>query len=156
MDNEKKMTIERVFDAPREKVWRAWTDPAELAQWWGPNGVTVPECRVEAHAGGELYAVMLAGKELGPMAGQRWPTKGTFKEVVKNERLVFTNDAVAEDGTILIEGETSVFLEDAGEGKTKMTLTVHAKGVAPQAPQMLAGMQQGWTESIGKLGALVG
>ena len=155
MDNEKTITIERVFNAPREMVWRAWIDPVQLAQWWGPKGVTIPECRVDSCVGGEIYAVMLAGPELGPMAGQRWPMKGVFKEVVENEKLVFVNNAVAEDGTILIEGETTVLLEDAGAGKTKMTLTARGVGKAPQAPQMLAGMQQGWSESIEKLGILV-
>jgi len=155
MDNEKTIIIERVFNAPREKVWRAWTDPAELAEWWGPKGVTTPECRVDARVGGEIYAVMLAGPELGPMKGQRWPMQGVFKEVVENEKLVFANNAVAEDGTVLIEGETTVLFEDTGVGKTKMTLIARGVGKAPEAPQMLAGMQQGWSESIDKLGMLI-
>jgi uncharacterized protein YndB with AHSA1/START domain len=155
MDNERTVMIERVFNAPRERMWRAWIDPAQLAQWWGPKDVTTPECRVDARVGGEIYAVMLAGPELGPLAGQRWPMKGVFKEVIENEKLVFANNAVAEDGTILIEGETTVFLEDVGSGKTKMTLTARGVGKAPQAPQMLAGMQQGWAESIEKLSTLV-
>jgi uncharacterized protein YndB with AHSA1/START domain len=152
---EKEITIVRTFDASPETIWQAWADPKKLAQWWGPKGVTTPECRVDVRVGGEIYAVMLAGPELGPMAGQRWPMKGVFKEVVENEKLVFANNAVAEDGTILIEGETTVLLEDAGAGKTKMTLTARGVGKAPQAPQMLAGMQQGWGESIDKLGVLI-
>ena len=155
MENEKTIIIERVFNASRGKVWQAWTDPKQLAQWWGPKGVTTPECRVDARVSGEIYAVMLAGPELGPMAGQRWPMKGMFKEVVENEKLGFANNAVAEDGAILIEGETTVLFEDAGAGKTKMTLTARGVGKAPQAPQMLAGMQQGCGESIDKLGILV-
>lgn len=154
MENEKEITIERVFDAPVQKVWRAWTDPSQLKQWWGPKGVTTPECRVDLRVGGEIYAVMLAGPMLGPMTGQRWPMRGVFTDIVENEKLVFANNAVAEDGTVLLEGETTVIFEDVG-GKTKMTLTARAKGLAPQAPQMLAGMQQGWGESIDKLGELV-
>ena len=155
MDNEKEITIERVFNAPREKVWKAWTDPVELAKWWGPNGVTNPVCEVDARVGGAMHIVMLAGAELGSLAGQRWPTKGVIRELVAPERLVFSNNAVAEDGTILLEGETTVLLEDIGDGKTKLTLKARAKGAAPQAPQMLAGMEMGWTQSIQKLDALV-
>lgn len=155
MENEKEIAITRVFDAPRGRVWHAWTDPHELAQWWGPQGVTNPTCEVDLRVGGELYIVMLAGPELGPLAGQRWPMRGTFIEITEPERLVFSNNAVAENGTVLLEGQTTVLLEDAGEGKTRFTLTARATGVAPQAPQMLAGMEQGWTQSIDKLSALV-
>ena len=154
-ENEKELTIERVFSASRERVWQAWTDPAQFAKWWGPKGVTTPECTIEARVGGEIYAVMLAGKELGPLAGQRWPVRGKFIEVVDKQKLVFENNAVAEDGQMLIEGKTTALFEDAPGGKTKLTLIVHAVGRAPQAPQMLAGMQQGWTESIDKLAATV-
>lgn len=155
MDTERTVTIERIFDAPREKVWKAWTDPEELAKWWGPQGVTNPVSQVDARVGGELYIVMLAGKELGPLAGQKWPTKGIFKELIEPERIVFSNNAVDEQGNVLLEGETSVTLEDIGGGKTKLTLKAYAKGMVPQAPQMLAGMEMGWTQSIDKLGALM-
>lgn len=148
---EKEITITRVFDAPREKVWRAWTDPTEIAQWWGPRGVSNPESRIDLKVGGEVYVVMLAGAELGPLAGQRWPMKGVFQEIVEGEKLVFKNNAVTEDGRTLIEGLTTVLFEDVG-GKTKLTMTAKAKGVAPEAPQMIAGMEQGWTQSIDKLG----
>lgn len=154
MDNEKEITITRVFDASREKVWRAWTDAEELKKWWGPKGVTAPEARIEPRVGGEFYAVMLAGPELGPLAGQRWPTKGVFIEVTPLEKLVFENNAVAEDGSVLLEGKTTVILEEMGE-KTKLTLIARAKGTVPQAPQMLAGMEQGWNESIDKLGSVI-
>ena len=169
--NERTVTIERILNAPRDKVWRAWTDPAELAKWWGPKGVTNPECTIDLKVGGTIYVVMLAGKELGPMAGQRWPMKGTFKEIVPPDpsnprgqaRLVFENNAVAEDGTVMLEGESTVLLEDVSNGpstglgtsKTKLTLIAYAKGMVPQAPQMLAGMEMGWTQSIDKLAKLV-
>ena len=153
--DERTVTIERVLNAPRDKVWKTWTDPEKLAKWWGPKGVTNPECQVDLRVGGTIYVVMLAGPELGPLSGQRWPMKGTFKEIVPNEKLVFENNAVAEDGTKLLEGETTVVLADADGGKTKLTLTTYAKGLVPQAPQMLAGMEMGWTQSIDKLTELL-
>jgi uncharacterized protein YndB with AHSA1/START domain len=151
---EKEISIERILDVPRERVWQAWVDPKELAQWWGPKGVTNPISEVDARVGGELHVVMLAGSELGTLAGQRWPMRGVFKEVVAPQRLVFANNAVAEDGTIMLEGETMVILSDMGT-KTKLRLTTHAKGLVPQAPQMLDGMEAGWTQSIDKLASFL-
>lgn len=149
---QKELTITRILNAPREKVWKAWTDPEELAKWWGPNGVTNPECSIDARVGGTIRVVMLAGPELGELAGQRWPMEGTFIEVTEPERLVFKSNAVTEDGRVLIEGVTTVTLTEE-EGKTRLTLHATAAGVAPEAPQMLAGMEAGWTQSIDKLAA---
>ncbi|HUD11244.1 MAG TPA: SRPBCC domain-containing protein [Candidatus Saccharimonadia bacterium] len=147
----KELTLTRVFDAPRELVFRAWTDPELLAQWWGPNGVTNPVSEVEARVGGAMHIVMLAGAELGPLAGQRWPMQGVIQEIVEPEKFVFTNQAVDEDGNVLIDGITTVLLEEVENGKTKLTLSVTAKAVSEQAPQMLEGMQVGWAQSIDKL-----
>lgn len=51
-------------DAPRAMVWKAWTDPRIVTKWWGPRGVTVSTCEVDARRGGKIDIVMLAGKEL--------------------------------------------------------------------------------------------
>lgn len=147
---EKQITLERIIDAPRERVWQAWTDPKEVAMWWGPQGVTIAECTMDVRIGGKLSIVMLAGKELGPMAGQRWPMQGVFQEISAPERLTFTNQAIDENGTILLDGLTEVTLEDL-DGKTKLTVKTGAKGMVPQAEQMLAGMEMGWTMQLDKL-----
>jgi len=151
---EKETTITRVFNVPCEKVWQAWTDPEQLAKWWGPRGVTNPESKVDLRIGGEIYIVMLAGKELGPLAGQRWPMRGIFREIKEKQKLVFSNQAVDENGEVLIDGMTTVIFEDTKEkdsSQTKLTLTTGGKGMVPQAEQMLAGMEQGWRESLDKL-----
>lgn len=144
------VTITRTFDAPRELVFKAWTDPEIMAKWWGPKGVTNPTCEIDAKVGGRIRIVMLAGKELGPLAGQRWPMKGIFKEVKPPERLVFVNQAVDEDDNILIDALTTVTFEEEN-GKTKMTMKTAAKGVSTQAPKMLEGMETGWRQSFDKL-----
>lgn len=149
-ENSRKLTLTRTFDAPRELVWRAWTDPELAAQWWGPNGVTNPTCEIDARVGGKLYIVMLAGEALGPLAGQHWPMRGEFQEIQEPERLVFKNQAVDEDGHVLIDGTTTVTFEEEN-GKTTMTMTAVAYGVSPEAPQMLEGMEAGWTQSLDKL-----
>jgi uncharacterized protein YndB with AHSA1/START domain len=85
--------------------------------------------------------------------GNDYPMKGVFREVVPPERLVFSNIAVDKDGNQLLEGETTVVLEAQG-AKTKLTLRTYAKGLVPIAPQMLAGMEAGWSQSLDKLGEL--
>jgi len=138
------VTLTRAFDAPRALVWRAWTDPTMMAQWFGPRHFTIPACELDVRVGGALRIVMR-----GP-DGNDYPMKGVFIEVVAPERLVYTNIAVDRDGKHLLEGETTVtFTEQSG--KTTLTVTAHAVGRVPIATQMLAGMEAGWTQTIDKL-----
>jgi uncharacterized protein YndB with AHSA1/START domain len=150
----RELTLTRVFDAPRELVFRAWTDPKMLAKWWGPQGVTNPECEVDGRVGGKIRVVMLAGAELGELAGQRWPMDGEFTVFDSPNKLAFRNQAVDLEGKVLIDGVTTVTFEAEGR-KTKMTLHTTAKGMVPQAAQMLAGMEAGWTQSLDKFSSLM-
>ncbi len=59
----KELILTRILDAPRELVFKAWTDPKMLAEWWGPKGVTNPICEIDAKVGGKIHIVMLAGRE---------------------------------------------------------------------------------------------
>ncbi len=147
----KELTITRIFDAPRESVWKAWTDPELLKQWFGPRGVTNPICEVDARKGGKIYIVMEAGPELGPAKGMRWPMKGKFDEVVPYERFVWTAGALDEKQDIMLENRQTVTLEDVG-GKTKMTLHVAVIMVTKNAGQAIAGMSAGFNQQIDKLG----
>lgn len=140
--------IIRVFDAPRALVWQAWTDPKMMAQWFAPKHFTNPVCELDVRPGGQLRIVMR-----GP-DGNEYPCAGVFCEVVKPERLVFTNNAVDSDGKILLEGLTTVTFAEQ-DGKTTMALHTHAVGRVPIAKQMLAGMKAGWTQSIDKLEELL-
>ena len=144
---ERTVTLTRLFDAPRELVWRAWTDPKHMAQWFGPRGFTAT-CELDVRVGGNLRIVMHG------CDGNDYPMKGVFREVVPPARLVFTNIATDTDGNHLLEGETTVVLEEEG-GKTKLTLHSYAKGLVPLAPQMLAGMEAGWSQSLDKMEELV-
>lgn len=145
---EGRVEIVRVFDAPRALVWQAWTDPKMMAQWFGPRQFTSSVPELDARVGGKLRIVMH-----GP-DGNDYPMKGVFREVVAPERLVFSNIAIDHDGNHLLEGETTVTLAEH-DGKTTLTVKSHAVGRVPLAPQMLAGMDAGWNQSIDKLGELV-
>ncbi len=145
---ERTVTLTRVFDAPRELVWRAWTDPKHLGQWFGPRGFSSSLPELDVRVGGALRIVMH-----GP-DGNDYPMKGVFREVKPLERLVFSNIAINNDGNHLLEGETTVTLEVQGS-KTKLTVHSYAKGLVPLAPQMLAGMEAGWSQSLDKMAELV-
>jgi uncharacterized protein YndB with AHSA1/START domain len=141
---EREIVITRIFDAPRELVFKAWIDPKHVARWWGPQGFTNPVCELDARPGGAIHIHMR-----GP-DGVVYPMKGVFREVVEPERLVFTTSAFEdEEGQPQLEGLTTVtFVEH--EGKTKLTLHAVARGT-PEAAAALAGMEEGWSQSLDKL-----
>jgi uncharacterized protein YndB with AHSA1/START domain len=141
---EREVTIVRIFDAPRDLVFAAWTDPRHMAQWFGPKHWTNPVCELDVKPGGAWRIVMRA-----PNGGD-YPCGGVYREIVAGERLVFTNNALDTAGNLLLEGLTSVTFADEN-GKTKITLVTRAKGLVPQAPYMLEGMEAGWSQSLDKL-----
>ena len=147
-DSAREVEIVRVYAAPRELVFRAWTDPTHLARWWGPEHFTNPVCEVDARVGGKLRIVMRAPD------GNDYPMRGVFQEVVVPERLVFSNIAVDEKDQPIIEGLTIVTFAEQG-GKTKLTLRTRGTAVKPVAIQYLQGMEMGWSQSLTKLAALL-
>jgi uncharacterized protein YndB with AHSA1/START domain len=122
-------------------VFPLWTDPQHLSKWWGPSGFTNPVCEVDARPGGELKITMRAPD------GTEHPMKGIFREVVRPERLVFTNFPIDANGHVLANGLTTVTFEDIG-GRTRLTLHTRAAALVPLANRMLEGMDAGWTQSI--------
>jgi uncharacterized protein YndB with AHSA1/START domain len=107
------ITITRVFDAPRELVFRAWTDPARFAQWFGLHDSTVPLSSVamDLRPGGAWRATMVVGPDRTEI-----PWRGVYREVVPPERLVFTlSDQPGDDHEVV-----TVDLADLGDGRTEM------------------------------------
>lgn len=155
MDNQhnKELTLERTFDAPRETVWKYWTDQNLIQQWWGPNGVTNPTCIWEAKPEGKIHIVMLAGPDLGELAGQEWPMTGTFEEVEEPEKLVFVSSAIM-NGKAVLETKNTVTITEEN-GKTKMTVHIVVTMTTPEAAGPLQGMEMGWNQQLDKLVARV-
>jgi uncharacterized protein YndB with AHSA1/START domain len=143
----RKILITRHFDAPREQVFRAWTDPKALIQWWGPSGFTNPVCKLDVRVGGAIYIVMRSPE------GLEHPMGGVFHEIVEPERLVFTLIPHDKDGQPLLEALTIATFAQEGQ-KTELTLEASAIGLAPPAIQMLAGMEMGWSQSLVSLASL--
>ncbi len=124
-ETENSVMIERTLDAPVDLVWQMWTDPDHFAAWYGPMGATIPKAEMDVRVGGRRLICMAMETPNGPM--QMWFT-GEYREVVPNQRLVYTEAMSDEDGNIQIgEGHPEstnviVELEDLG-GKTRMTMT---------------------------------
>lgn len=152
-ENKKELTLIRYFDADRETVWNYWTDAKLIQQWWGPQGVTNPTCVWEAVPQGKINIVMLAGEELGPLAGQKWPMSGMFDQLQKPEKLVFVSSAIMNEKPIL-DTRVTVNFEEEGE-KTKMTVHIVVTKTTPEAEGPLSGMEMGWNQQLDKLVAFV-
>jgi uncharacterized protein YndB with AHSA1/START domain len=146
---ERSIEIVRIFDAPRELVYQAWTDPEHMTQWWGPKIFTNHSCKLDVRPGGAWQIVMRSPD------GTDYGCKGVYSEVKPPERLVFTNDAVDQNDKPLLKGFTTVTFEKHPGNKTKLTLQTRAEGLVDFAPQMLKGMDQGWSQSLDKLAAHV-
>jgi uncharacterized protein YndB with AHSA1/START domain len=112
----------RVFDAPRELVWAAWSDPKHLAQWWGPNGFTTTTSAFDMRPGG-VWRFVMHGPD-----GRDYQNLVTFDEIVKPERIVYRHGG-GEDVEPVQLTQTATF-EDLG-GKTRLTM----RGVFPSAEE---------------------
>jgi uncharacterized protein YndB with AHSA1/START domain len=148
------LVITRTFDAPRELVWKAWTDPERMKLWWGPERFTAPACRMDLRVGGRFHFCMRS-----PQGQDFWNT-GEYLEIVKPLRLVYTDQFADEKGNIVpashygLPGDwpqetvVTVTFEEIN-GKTKMTLR-HA-GITAGVKSEMTGA--GWNGSFDKLAA---
>ncbi|MEK6226108.1 MAG: SRPBCC domain-containing protein [Chloroflexota bacterium] len=148
---ERTVVTTRVFDAPREMVYKAWTDPKQLAQWFPPKDFTSPRCEVDARPGG-IFRVDMKGPDGPPFNGEVLPGKGIFREVVPNERLVFTfgGEEGAPPPPILV----TVLFEAQGN-KTKLTIHQTAETVAEYESLIKLGVTEGLRQSFDKLDELL-
>jgi uncharacterized protein YndB with AHSA1/START domain len=137
---DKQFTITRVFDAPRELVWRVWTDPDEAPYWFHPRGITTPREKVDfdVRPGGRYRYTMVAGD------GTEYPTVGTYREVSPPDRLVFTwgSPGDADDAMPLI----TVDLAEHGPAGEQTLLTFHLDGHAGTPGD--GDVYDGWSEAL--------
>lgn len=111
--DETSLTIRRIFDASRERVWEAWTDPEQVAQWWGPDGFTNTVEKMDVRPGGVWRFVMH-----GPN-GVDHHNEFVYDEVVESERLVYTHPPNEANG--LLEFQVTVNFNEYENGKTELT-----------------------------------
>ena len=143
------LVITRTIKAPREVVFKAWIDQKLMAQWWGPDGFTNPVCELGVRPGGAIRIDMR-----GP-DGTVYPMKGVFREIKQPERLIFTSSAlVDEKGDSQLENLNTIMLVGLGK-KTKLTVQVDVVKSTPAAEEALAGMEEGWKQSLDRLEELL-
>ena len=147
-----KVVIERIFDAPAELIWKMWTDPVHFAGWYGPPGASIPVANMDVRVGGTRLLCMVVETPNGTM--RMWFT-GEYREVVTNERLVYTDSMCNEQGNVMSPSEmgmpdghpttTEVVVELAEiDGRTRMVMT-HI-GIPAGSPGAM-----GWTMAFEKL-----
>jgi len=143
MPSDREIVLTRVFDAPRELVFEAWTKPEHLTRWWGPRRSTLPVCEVDLRPGGAYRFVNRAAD------GTEHPFKGVYREVVPPERLVFTQIYDVEGWS---DRECVVTLTLAErEGATTMTNAVLFDSVEDRDAMLDSGMEAGAAESYHRL-----
>ncbi len=140
------LTLERVFAAPRELVFRAWADPQRFVQWWGPNGLVIETCDFDPRPGSALHIAMRLPD------GQLHHIRGRFTEVEAPALIAFDGKAITDAGEVLVGSETRVvFADDAGG--TRLTLLLSL--TTPVSPSDLRQMKESWVEILEKLAANV-
>jgi uncharacterized protein YndB with AHSA1/START domain len=135
----------REYDAPRELVWTAWTDPEHLAQWWGPNGFTTTTSAYDLRTGG-VWRFVMHGPD-----GRDYDNRITFDEIVKPARLVYHHDG--DDDVEAVVFRTTVTFEELAGGRTKLTM----RAVFPSAAERDRvireyGADKGATQTLSRLG----
>jgi uncharacterized protein YndB with AHSA1/START domain len=112
---EPQLVVTRVIDAPRALVFRAWTEPAQVARWWGPQGFVTTHCDMDIRPGGAFRCCMRS-----PAGTDHWK-RGVYREIVAPERIVFTFAWEDADGNPGHELLTTVTFTDLGR-QTRLTL----------------------------------
>ncbi len=137
---EVELVITRLFDAPRDLVFKCWTEPKQLARWWGPSGFTLPVCEMDLRPGG-AYRFCMRSPE-----GRDYWVEGIYHEIIEPERIVFS--AVLQDEPGREVRTTVTFAEQ--EGRTQLRL--HQTFVDSV---LTRGTLQGWNESLDRLAELI-
>jgi uncharacterized protein YndB with AHSA1/START domain len=143
---DREIRIERVFDAPRDKVFSLYTDPALIPEWWGPRDQTTIVDEMDVRAGWSWRFVSRSAD------GSESAFRGAYREVTPPERIVQTFEWEPMPGHVSVETAT---FEDLGDGRTKVT-TVSAFSTAEDRDGMLAsGMERGLNDTYQRLDELL-
>ena len=157
LNETERMVVTRVFDAPRELVWKAWTDPKYVMQWWGPKGFTASVCKMDFRVGGKFLICTRTPD------GQEFWHGGEYHEIVPLEKIVSSMCFSDSEGNKVepaqlgieheaIEGAHDVILfEDLGNGRTKLTFI----GNEPMESAKNSGQLEGMNQVLDKVAEVV-
>lgn len=152
-----RMTVTRVFDAPRELVWKAWTEPKYVMQWWGPQGFSAPVCQMDFRVGGKSLLCMKSPE------GQEFWNGIEYHEIIPHEKIVSSMYFADAKGNKVepeqygmeheaIDGAYDITLfEDLGNGKTRLTQI----GNEPAESAKNSGQLEGWNQILDKVAAVI-
>ena len=152
-----RMVVTRIFDASRELVWKAWTDPKYVMQWWGPKGFSCPACEIDFRVGGKFLYCMRT-----PDGQEGW-NAGEYHEIVPQEKIVYSMYFSDSKGNKIdpaqlgieheaIDGAYDVTIfEDLGNGQTKLTFI----GNEPAESAKNSGQLEGWNQILEKVAEVV-
>ncbi len=158
------LVIERIFNAPVEAIWKAWSEPETMMKWWGPNNFTMPVCKIDFRVGGKYLICMRGSPEPGMPEQDVWGA-GTYQKIIPLKKIVLVDSFADEKGNIVpgshygmpesfpMEATISISFEAMGNDKTKMTL--HYPSTEGIEGKMLEDMTQGWGQSFDKLAAML-
>lgn len=141
---DREIRIERIFDAPRDRVWRAFTDPTLVAQWWGRGNKLVIE-RMEVERGGHWRYVEHSADGVHGFEGR-------YREVTPPERLVMTFEWDGMPGHVVVETAT---FEDLGDGRTRVVNMSLFHTTEERDGMLQSGMEQGLNQSYAALDRLL-
>jgi len=155
------LIVTRVFDAPIELVWKAWTEPEYVMKWWGPDYFTSPSAVIDFREGGTALVCMRAPKEFG---GQDMYSTWAYKKIVPMERIEFIQNLSDGDGNLVSpltlglppefppDVRTVVTFKDLGNGRTEMTVTEY--GLPTADTELGRNAELGLNQSIDKMLAI--
>ncbi|MDP9812148.1 uncharacterized protein YndB with AHSA1/START domain [Rhizobium tibeticum] len=144
------LVLVRQFDAPREKIFRAWTDPVLMKEWFVPRPWSIADAKLDVRPGGSNLIVMRSPD------GQEFANRGVYLEIVENEKIVFT-DAFT---SAWVPSEKPFFvgivlLEDLGNGRTKYTAKARHWTAADKEQHEQMGFHEGWGKCADQLAELL-
>ena len=142
--SEETVAITRIFDAPRSRVFEAWTRAEHLSRWFAPRGFSISDCESEPHPGGIFKMCMRSPR------GEAFWVRGEYREVEPPERLLIACTMDEAQGVPRLAELIAVQFEQAGS-RTRLRLNSTARGVGAVAAAMLAGMQKGWAQPVDRL-----
>jgi uncharacterized protein YndB with AHSA1/START domain len=146
------LVVERIYDAPRELVFEAWSRPDYLARWWSPKGWTLPICKLDFRPGGTWHYQML-----GPNGEESWG-KAVYQEIVRPERIVFADAFSDADGNVnakMPQALITVELEEHEGGATKQISRSRYESPDMLDKVLAMGMVDGMTLSMNQLDELL-
>lgn len=157
------LVVSRVFDAPVERVWRAWIEPEHIMKWWGPDHFTSLSAKIDFREGGKSLVCMRAPKEFG---GQDMYSTWAYEKIVPMERIEFIQNLTDKDGNQIDPAQlglppefpkdvrTVVTFKDLGNGRTEMTVTEY--GLPTGETEMGRNAEIGLNQSLDKMAASLG